>query len=198
MKIPELFKFISFLHQSVNVKRSTKIKGRGSFENNAEHSYQLALIAWYFIDYYKMDLNKELVLKYALAHDLVEAYAGDTDPHIHRKEFRASKQEREHKAQEKIKKEFSGFGGLTNTIENYEKRKDPEAQLVYALDKLTPVINTYLAGDAYYQKQGVSFDGWKQWLRDKIESAGLDDPVLEDLLNKVIQFFQETKGFFRE
>jgi 5'-deoxynucleotidase YfbR-like HD superfamily hydrolase len=40
-------------------------------ENDTEHSYNLAMTAWYLAQWFP-DLNKDLIIQYALVHDLVE------------------------------------------------------------------------------------------------------------------------------
>src|SRR4051812_27182979 len=66
-------------------------------ENDAEHSFQLALLSWYIISSKSLPLNMEKAFKYALAHDLVEVYAGDTPASVHKgfAEEQKTKHERE-------------------------------------------------------------------------------------------------------
>ena len=74
-------------------------------ENDVEHSFQVALTAWYLNDSYKFKLNMEKVLKYAIAHDLLESYTGDFHFNIQDAE-RKNKIDREGEALEIFKKEF--------------------------------------------------------------------------------------------
>lgn len=113
-------------------------------ENDAEHSYQLTMLSWYIVDVFGLDLNKDLVLKYSLVHDLVETYAGDTYIFDKNENLHTSKEEREHQALERIKSEFPEFSELWRYIVGYEKKLDNESKFVYALDKIIPVINIYL------------------------------------------------------
>ena len=46
-------------------------------ENDTEHSYNLAMTAWYLAKWFP-ELNRDLLIRYALVHDLVEVHAGDT------------------------------------------------------------------------------------------------------------------------
>jgi len=177
----------------LKTQRAVKIKGKDGFESNAEHSYQLALVCWYLIDAYNLKLNRQIVFEYALAHDLVEVYAGDTDPHKHSKEFIASKEIREKAAFEKIEKEFSGFKKLLQTIEQYEKKTDEESRFVYLIDKIMPVINTYLAGDSYYKENSVSFDKWKNWLNKKRSGVSFNEESTNKLLDELVDFLKSNQ-----
>src|SRR3990167_6828 len=140
---------------------------KGHFENDAEHSYQLALVCWSTNEQYHLGLNNELILKFALVHDLVELYAGDTDAHDDKQKI-ACKKEREEKALKALKAEYK-FDEIINTIERYEKKQDVEAQLVYMMDKFIPGINIHFSKGDYYHSRKIDLVDWKKWLLSKID-----------------------------
>lgn len=140
----DLLDFISFTKKFREVERMVVWKANDRKENDAEHSYQLAMTAWYLISSRKLDLDLDKVLRYALVHDIVETYAGDTPLSTATENDKAGKAQREHEALVKIVKEFSHFPDLAATIETYEKREDKESRFIYALDKIVPVMNIYL------------------------------------------------------
>ena len=82
-----------------------------------------------------MNLNDEILLKLALVHDLVEVYSGDVDAFDDLEQI-ALKEENERRAFEMIKLEFNDFQEMLEKITEYERRKSPEAQCVYVIDKL--------------------------------------------------------------
>jgi len=182
MEFDKLLKFFEFLHKSTTVERTVKLQSRDAMENNAEHSFQLALVCWYLIDYFKLKLNKELIFKYCLAHDLVEVYAGDTDPFKHSEDFIASKEEREEQALEKIGKQFPEFSSLTNIIGQYENKNDDESKFVYIIDKIAPSINTYLAKDSYYKDNNVTLEKELDWFKKKEDKIDINLPELKDII----------------
>jgi len=197
MKLKDLFTYIAFLHKFNTVERTVKTSGKNGLESDAEHSYQLALVAWYITEKLNLNLDRPLLLEYALVHDLVEIYAGDTDPHKHLKEFIGSKDERERRALKKIEKKFPDFKSLHNTLQKYEELNDRESRFVYLVDKILPVMNTYLAHDSYYSVNNVSYEKWKAWLETKRVKANFDDPAFDELLNKLADFLSKIeKGFF--
>lgn len=108
-------------------------------ETNTEHSYSLAMTAWYLCALHP-HLNKDKVIKYALVHDLVELYAGDEQSVGRTKQAEVAKQKREHKALLKLKKEWHDFSDMTEYIAGYENKIDNESKFVYALDKLMTVL----------------------------------------------------------
>jgi len=77
----------------------------------------------------------EKVIVYALVHDLVEAYAGDTDPYSCSSEDYLTKHTKEMDALQKIKEETTFFPQLAERIESYESQQDEESQFVKSIDK---------------------------------------------------------------
>ncbi|MCX6791170.1 MAG: HD domain-containing protein [Candidatus Gribaldobacteria bacterium] len=196
MDIKSIFEFISFVNKSTIVKRGVVLPSREGFESDGEHCYQLSLLCWYLVDLYQLPLNKELVLEYALCHDLVEAYAGDTDVYKSTAEFLASKRARENEALKNIQAQFENQTNICNLIKEYEEKRNDEARLVYLMDKILPVINTFLAKDNYYIENRVSYEKWKNWLLSKIEEAKFENIEINNFLKQIIIFFEENKKDF--
>lgn len=104
--LEKLLGFAKMLNVLQAVERVIRVKDQDRWENDMEHSYHLAMLAWYIIDSQKLSLDREKVFCYALAHDLVEVYAGDTYLYSEDKELLASKPERERLAAERLMVEF--------------------------------------------------------------------------------------------
>lgn len=168
----KIIPIIELTSKSAAVLRTVGYKD-GHFENDAEHSYQLALACWSANEQYNLGLNNEIILKLALTHDLVEIYAGDTDAHAS-PEYLNSKAERERLALEQLKKEYNNFQDMLRTIEAYEKSDTDEAKLVHFLDKIVPDVNIYNSISNYYKERKVTYDGWKTWLFGKINYESMN------------------------
>ena len=153
-KFGQLLDFVKFTEEFREVVRYEGSRLGKKVETSNEHSYQVAMVAWFLIEQDKLNLNKELCLMYALAHDLVEIYAEDT--FIFNKKKKLSKHQREKKALIKINKRFSKFKNLIKIIKNYEKREDKESKFIYVLDKLLPPIQIYLENGKMWHKKKVS------------------------------------------
>lgn len=153
-KFSQLLDFVKFTEEFRSVVRYEGSKLGKKVETSNEHSYQVAMVAWFLIEQDKLKLNKELCLMYALAHDLVEIYAEDTFIFDNKKKL--SKHERERKAMIKIKKRFSKFKNLIKIIQNYEEKGDEESKFIYILDKLLPPIQIYLENGKMWHKKNVS------------------------------------------
>ncbi len=112
----------------------------GRFENDAEHSFLLATLGCALVQHFDSTLDLGKVSQYALVHDLVEVYAGDTTIWASA-EKHASKAEREEEALHMIESRFGDqFPWMGQTIKAYERFDEPESCFVYALDKIIPYV----------------------------------------------------------
>jgi len=113
-------------------------------ENNTEHSYNLAMAAWYLCQHFP-SINADKAIRYALAHDLVELHAGDVQAIGRTKEQETNKVAKEAQAAKQLQTEWPDFKSMHESIENYEEQSDPEAIFVKALDKLMPMMLNLLS-----------------------------------------------------
>lgn len=187
MDLKELFNFFKLTHAFQDIKRVVYVGiNKNDFENDTEHSYQLALVAWYIASRIRPELNQELLFKYALAHDLVEAYAGDTPVYEHNAE---EKKEREHKAFQVLVADYPEFPDLHSIITQYELREDPESKFIYALDKLIPMINIYLDGGRSWQKNNASFSYLQNYKLPRVQ----EDPTVKALYDDLTKILEAEK-----
>lgn len=131
------------------VDRLTRHPDGERLESVTTHTVMLALTA-YELARHEPDLDLEGVLLYALVHDLVEAYAGDTATLIElTDEQKLDKQAREGRALDRIVKqlETEGSDDVASALYDYEHLVDREACFVKAVDKLVPKL-THMLNDA--------------------------------------------------
>jgi putative hydrolase of HD superfamily len=130
-----------------HVNRATYHMDCTNQESDSDHTVMLALVACSFADvFYKDKLDNGKVAQFAIVHDLVEAYSGDTNSIGLTAETKKQKDEREHEALLRIKSEFDGvFPWISKTIEEYESLSSPEAKFVKLLDKAMPKIVNILS-----------------------------------------------------
>lgn len=178
--------FLRLLREFEKVERTVH-RPNDKRENDCEHSYQVAMLAWYLVDYFNLSLSKEKLFKYGLAHDLVEAYAGDTcafkKVNINPNTI-DTKKEREEKAFNRIKKEFGDFKDLIQTIEDYENKVDPENVFIYEIDKILPALNIYVDDGYGWNKLGLTLDEIKEEKRSKVKKTKELKNLLEELLER--------------
>ncbi|MGH7142426.1 MAG: HD domain-containing protein [Candidatus Saccharimonadales bacterium] len=135
-------------------------------ENDAEHSFSLALIGATVAE--DLGLNAEKVASFATVHDLVEIFAGDTsawdDIALQTKNVR------ENEGFKKLKLKFKQFAWIISLIDEYEALASEEARLVYALDKLLPVLMNIQGDGNFWKKSSISYEMYHQkYLKKRTE-----------------------------
>lgn len=125
------------------VRRAVPLADANDAENDVEHSYGLAMTCWYLHDKIAPSLDLSKILRYALAHDLVEIHAGDT--YSFDTAAVATKYQREKDAMRQLEKDWHDFPMIVEFAEGYADKLDEEAKFTYAVDKLLPVIMIELA-----------------------------------------------------
>lgn len=133
-------------------------------ETDTDHTVMLGMVACAFADRYNMlphfgyaRLRVGKIAQFALVHDLVEAYAGDTPTLVHMEDdAKAAKTAREHAAYVRISREFTALPWIAETIEEYERNICREARFVKAMDKLMPKACGILNRCATMRNQGMT------------------------------------------
>ncbi len=190
-KLKSLESFMQLLHAVQNVERVARIPDETKRRNTAEHTFELAMVCWYIIEENNLSLDKEKVFKYALAHDVIEAYAGDTPAHD--VEAQKHKQEKEAQALRKIEEKFSHFMELINTIHAYEARSDLESIFVYATDKLIDPLNASMeTTQSIWKEIDMSYEYFRLYKDEKIALSPEIQPYWDELCEKL----EKNKAFF--
>lgn len=195
-----LFNFIKLTHAFSGVERDLRIHDLSRKENDTEHSYQLAMIAWYIANKDNLSLNREKIIKYALVHDLAEVYAGDTAPFTddpeYNKQITSTKIAREEAAFKKLTSEFPEFSEMIDTITVYEQKADLESRFVYIIDKIVADLNCYLSGERYYVDRKYPYSEWIEWFNGKFKKLGATSNIEQQLLDEYYAFMKEHKDYF--
>lgn len=164
-------------------------------ESDTDHTVMLGVIACAFAERHLPKLDLGLIAQFALVHDLVEVYAGDTPTLRIDDEQRASKEEREQAALTRIMREFTRLPWLAATIELYEQRRKPEARYVKAMDKLLPKITHIANRGRTLRDQGFSMGElvarYEQQL-DELRVYADDFPALFALRAELIEWVYGT------
>lgn len=184
-----LTRCVRLVNDLARIERMVPMLGAKRYENDVEHSYQLALTAWYLLATRNLDLDIQKVLTYALAHDLVEVYAGDTYIYSKDETLIAGKKEREAAAAKRLAQEFAEFSQLHEAIADYERREDRESRFVYALDKVLPLIQIREDGGRAWKEGGVTLD---MLIAHKTPKVALS-PEVEPYFNELVALLREEK-----
>jgi putative hydrolase of HD superfamily len=124
--------------------------GNRQWENDAEHSWSLAMVACMLAPHIDPRLDIGKVAQFAVVHDITEVYAGDTNVFGPEKDHQ-TKEEREHNALLRIQKEFAHLPWLPKILTKYEKQDTPEALYVRSIDKYIALVFDYIDEGQYYR-----------------------------------------------
>ncbi len=139
-------------------------------ENDAEHSWSLALMACMLAPHIDPSLDVGKVCQFAIVHDLSEVHAGDTSAFASDEDHQ-TKEEREHAAMEKIARDFAQFPWLTETLEQYELQESQEARFVRSIDKLVPLFFDYIHEGIYYRENKHTLEDFVEFMKRPREKA---------------------------
>ena len=144
--------------------------GERRWENDAEHSWSIALLACTLAPQIDPKLDVGKIAQFAIVHDLVEIYAGDTFV-FGDKEHIASKAEREATAMKKLSDEFAHFPWIMTILEEYERKDSDEALFVYAVDKYITVAYDYIDRGKYLKETKITKAKYADLLSDHRKKA---------------------------
>ena len=138
------------------VLRRSPLAAADRRENDAEHSWHLALMAVVLAEYADEPVDVGRVVQLVVLHDMVEIYAGDT--FLYDDVMAASQQERECAAAEVL------FGllpadqatQLRGLWDEFEARQTPESRFAKALDRLEPILLNWMARGGTWAEPGVT------------------------------------------
>ena len=132
--------FILEIDKEKNILRQTHLSGHGRRENDAEHAWHMAIMAYLLQEYSNEPVDIARVMLMCLIHDVVEIDAGDT--YAYDEEGLKTQKAREEAAKERIysllpedQKEL-----LTGLFDEFESCETPEARFAKAMDNLQPLL----------------------------------------------------------
>ena len=139
-----------------NIFRQTHLSGHGRNENDAEHAWHMAIMAYLLREYSNAPIDVSKVMLMCLIHDIVEIDAGDT--YAYDEENKKTQAAREEAAKKRI------FGMLPEDqaselmalFEEFEAYETPEAKFARALDNLQPLMLNNSNGGEDWKKHEVT------------------------------------------
>ena len=139
-RLKKQMEFIIEVDKLKDIIRQTNLTNGERKENDAEHSWHLALMAVFLSEYAKEPVDVLQVIRMVLIHDLVEIDAGDT--YLYDEAGNGTKAAREQKAAERIFNILPGDQAeeLFQLWQEFEDRKTPESKFANTLDRIQPVL----------------------------------------------------------
>jgi putative hydrolase of HD superfamily len=149
--------FITEIDKLKQIYRQNVVIGTSRNENDAEHSWHLAIMAILLSEYVedeKLDLLR--VIKMLIIHDLVEIDAGDT--FCYDEKAKEDKAQREEKAAERLFNILPSDQAeeIMDLWKEFEEKETLEARFAACMDRLQPLILNYNTHGHTWQKPGVT------------------------------------------
>jgi putative hydrolase of HD superfamily len=152
-------KQIAFIYEIDRMKsifRKTRIFDASRHENDAEHSWHLAMMAMVLSEYSNVPVDTAKIIKMVLVHDIPEVYTGDTIVYAKKSGLR----------EEDIAGAKKIFGVLPpgqadeflKLWMEFETRETAEAKFAAAIDRLEPVMQNYYTNAAAWKENDIPAD----------------------------------------
>ena len=186
MASENLTKQIEFIREIDKIKyirRRTKLFGSDRNENDAEHSWHLAVMAMVLSGYSNAEIDLLKVIKMVLIHDIVEIDAGDTFIYDQNKNHENT--EEETRAAQRIfsilpEKQAKEFIEIWT---EFEEGVSNEAKFAKSMDRLEPLLQNTSNNGGTWKEFGVKY----QTVYDKKKVIKDGSAELWDYAEKLIE-----------
>ena len=154
----EIIDFILEIDRLKGVTRKNKPLGQTRFENSAEHSWQIAMLALSLLPHARQPVDAQRVVEMLLVHDIGEIDTGDTM--VYAEIDWAARKRDERAAVERI------FGLLPDAQRErflsrwieFDAEITPEAVFAHAVDRAMPALLNLAANGQSWRENGVTHE----------------------------------------
>lgn len=186
-RLEQQLQFILEIDKVKKIIRQTPLSDASRKENDAEHSWHIALMTYLLQEYVEEPVEVSKVMLMVLIHDLVEIDAGDT--YAYDEEGAKTKDERERKAADHIFGMLPEDQGmyLKALWEEFEAYETAEAKYAHLLDNFQPLLlNDAAGGISWTEHQVKKSQIYKR--NEKVEETSATIwKCMQDKIDKHIQ-----------
>ena len=155
-RLDQQLKFTAEIDKMTSILRRTMLIDKSRRENDAEHSWHIAVMALLFEEYASEPVDIGHVVKMCVVHDLIEIYAGDT--FAYDVEGNKSKAEREEKAADRL---FALLpeeqGAYTRALwEEFDGMETADSKYAACLDRIQPFFHNTLTEGHTWVESGTT------------------------------------------
>jgi putative hydrolases of HD superfamily len=154
----QIIDFILELEKLKGVTRKVRPVGLDRYENSAEHSWQLAMLAISLVRYAESLIDINRVIRMILVHDIGEIDTGDTMVFV------------EDGWEQRKAAELAGVGRIFGMLpraqaeeflalwREFEAGETPEARFAHAVDRAMPVLLNLANNGQSWRENGISYE----------------------------------------
>lgn len=176
-------RFILEIDREKNILRQTHLSGGGRQENDAEHAWHMAVMAYLLREYANEPIDLAKTLMMILIHDVVEIDAGDT--YAYDEAAAATQREREEAAAERLFGLLPEDQGreLRELFEEFEAYETAEARFAHTMDNFQPLMLNDSNGGGDWRARGVR----RSQVEKRNEKTGTGSGIIWDYMQKIIE-----------
>ncbi|HBO2187011.1 HD domain-containing protein [Pseudomonas aeruginosa] len=188
LRMNKQLRFLREIDEMKNVWRKTYLLNGTRFENDAEHSWEMAVMAAVLVDYAPAGVSLSRVIMMLLIHDLVEINAGDT--YAYDEAAQKDQECREQKAADYIYGLLPSDQGveLRALWEEFEARETPDSKFARAMDRLQPLLHNYYTQGKAWKENCVKSNQVRKLMEvikdASVELGDLADGLISDAIRK--------------
>lgn len=155
-RLREQLNFIIECDRMKTIIRRSPLVAADRLENDAEHSWHLALMVILLAEYADEPFDVGRAVQLVIVHDLVEIYAGDTP--LYDTVGAVGQLDREKAAADELFALLPADQAIRMRAlwDEFEERETPEARFAKAMDRLEPQLLNWLARGGTWQTPGVT------------------------------------------
>jgi putative hydrolase of HD superfamily len=148
--------FTAEIDKMTSVLRRTMLLDKSRRENDAEHSWHIAVMALLFEEYASEPVDIGHAIKMCVVHDLIEIYAGDT--FAYDVEGNKSKAEREEKAADRLFALLPEEQGayIRALWEEFDGMETADSKYAACLDRIQPFFHNTLTEGHTWVESGTT------------------------------------------
>ena len=156
IRLDQQLRFTAEIDKMTSILRRTMLIDGSRRENDAEHSWHIALMALLFEEYVREPVNISRAVKMCLVHDLIEIYAGDT--FAYDVAGNQDKAEREAAAADKLFAQLPSEQGseIRSLWEEFDAMQTPDAKYAACMDRLQPFLHNTLTSGHTWMESGTA------------------------------------------
>lgn len=155
IRLDQQLKFTAEIDKMTSILRRTMLIDGSRRENDAEHSWHIAIMALLFTEYTVEPVDVSRAVKMCVVHDLIEIYAGDTFAYDVKGNM--DKAQREQAAADKLFAMLPSEQGkeIRNLWEEFDAMQTPNAKYAACMDRLQPFLHNTLTNGHTWVEGGT-------------------------------------------
>lgn len=182
-RLKKQLEFVLEIDQEKLIQRQTHLSHHGRYENDAEHAWHMAVMAWVLREYANEPVDIARTMLMCLLHDVVEIDAGDT--FAYDTEALKTQKAREDAAKARIfgllpedqKKE------LIAVFDEFEANETPEARFAHAMDNFQPLMLNNSNGGSDWKEHVVT----EAQVRARHKKTQLGSEKIFEVTNQILE-----------